>query len=208
MQNKGKLIVFEGIDGCGKDTQIELLKYYMKKFTTEPVATVSNITNGKLGVLIRELLSDHDSTILSNNRQAACIYLAELHNTVKDIEVLLDKGINVICSRWYYSTLAYAGNTHELYNDILSMAKYDVVPDILIYLDVDITKAAKRRQIRNGTMEFFEKKNKLIAIKNRYNIMLQDGVSISNGTYIINIDANNPVNKVYEDIVSELTKVF
>jgi len=163
--NKGKLIVVEGIDGCGKTTQIKMLVDYLNK---EGLPTVerSNVSSGSLGKGIRDVLLRGDLKL--SNTELACLFIVELKNVAKEIEALLNEGTNVVCSRWYYSTLAYAGVSDVEYDLIDSLTKDILVPDIVFYLNVSVETAMNRINFRNETKEIYENVDKLTSIKNRY----------------------------------------
>lgn len=192
---KGKLIVFEGIDGCGKDTQIELLKRKLVSMHYDTVI-VRNITTGSIGKAIREILCD--SSMYLNNHQVGCLFAAELHNVVSDIKGLLNSGLNVICNRYYFSTLAYATNNHSEFMDILGICKFEIEPDILIYLDLDPEIAMERISKSRDKLDGYEEINWLTHIKKRYDVALK---VVKPTTKLYRIDANRPVSEVYTDIL-------
>lgn len=203
---KGKLIVFEGIDGCGKTTQIELLKHNLKKYTTEPVYEIANVSQGQLGKLIRRMLGSDKEELFISDRQVACVFLAELFIVVNDIKRLLEEGYNVVCSRYYYSTLAYAGKTEELYSDILAMAKFDIEPDILIYLNIDVDIALERITKERTHIEIFENKSLLDSIKLRYRKLLNDANVVKKQTMLVEVDATKSVQDIANIIFTEVEK--
>ena len=110
MEKRGRFIVFEGIDGAGKTTQIELLEKKLKEMgrrvyrTAEPTESVS-------GGMLRDALAG--ITKRSACEMAALFTLDRIFhnvNPVHGIERMLADGIDVICDRYYYSTLAYQGS--------------------------------------------------------------------------------------------------
>ena len=110
MQNKkeiGKLITFEGIDGCGKSTQIAMLKKYFLKqnfkkiiFTREPggVPEAEFIRNNFLTNKITSFLKESEILILLAARN---------EHYKKLIKPTLEKRMTVICDRFTHSTYAY-----------------------------------------------------------------------------------------------------
>ena len=109
MEEKGRFIVFEGIDGSGKTTQIRLLAEHLKRagrkvhITAEPTTSVS-------GGLLRDALCGARKR--SPGELAALFLLDRInHNVcpVNGIEKLTSDGYDVICDRYYYSSLAYQG---------------------------------------------------------------------------------------------------
>ena len=100
-KHRGRFIVFEGIDGAGKTTQIELLEQHLKASgrrvwrTAEPTESVS-------GGLLRDALSGISAR--SACEMAAMFVLDRIFhnvNPVNGIEKMLSEGIDVICDRYY-----------------------------------------------------------------------------------------------------------
>ena len=113
-QSRGRFIVFEGIDGAGKTTQIELLE---KKLQDEGrrVYRTAEPTESVTGGLLRDALS-------GNSKRTACEMAALFtldrifHNVnpINGIEKMLADGIDVICDRYYYSSMAYQGSETDV----------------------------------------------------------------------------------------------
>lgn len=194
--DKGKFIVIEGLDLSGKDTQIDLLKRYLSK-TNDKVAVVSNVSSSPIGKTIRTLLSTPE--IYISSRQMACIFISELHIVAKDIERLLVEGFTVICSRWFYSTLAYAGKERTVYNSIKEMSKVCVEPDIVIFLDITPDIALSRLNSRGTESDVYENIDKLTSVYNMYKTVI-----VEYKNKFIVIDANQPFDKVHKDIITTL----
>jgi len=196
--SKGKLIVFEGIDGCGKTTQINMLEEYFKN-SNIPVHVMSNISNGDLGLLMRKSLSD--SSIFVNDLQIGLLFIAELFIVYEDIKKYLDQNINVICSRWWYSTLAYIGEEEEVFNKILSISKDIPEPDILIYLDVHPVISNDRINTRGEDKEIFEDMSKLEKVHMLYKTIYEFVAK----TNKINIKVDGLTrDEIHEDIVNKI----
>jgi len=162
----GKLITFEGIDGSGKSTQIQLLEAEFEKsgisYTTfrEPGGT-------KLSEKIRTILLDKENIELYSNAESLLFAAARAQLTAEQIKPAITKGKCVICDRFTDSTIAYQGygrglniNKLELIN---SIATDGIVPDITFILDIDPEKASERIQtettdrMESGGIDFFQK---------------------------------------------------
>ena len=109
-EQRGKFIVFEGIDGAGKTTQIERLAQTLRAqgrrvmVTAEPTVSVT-------GGLLRDALGGVSHR--SAGEMAALFVLDRIFhnvNPVNGIEKMLADGVDVICDRYYYSSLAYQGS--------------------------------------------------------------------------------------------------
>ena len=111
MALKGKFITFEGSEGSGKSTQIELLQSYLKKqkisveFVREPGGV-------KISEKIRRVLLDVKNTAMSDQAETL-LYMAARAQLVEEVlEPALKKGKIVLCDRFLDSTLAYQGYGH------------------------------------------------------------------------------------------------
>lgn len=102
---KGSFIVIEGLDGCGKSTQIEELICYLRKNSIYAFETAEP-SESVIGKIIRkEYLS---SEILPNNRLLSKLLSADRYiHLVNDIIPMIDNNSTVICSRFYLSNMVY-----------------------------------------------------------------------------------------------------
>ena len=162
----GKLITFEGIDGSGKSTQIQLLEAEFEKLGIsykifrEPGGT-------KLSEKIRTILLDKENIELYSNAESLLFAAARAQLTAEQIKPAITKGEFVICDRFTDSTIAYQGygrglniNNLELINTI---ATNGLIPDITFILDIDPQKATERLKTVNPDrmeatgIDFFKK---------------------------------------------------
>ncbi len=203
-----KLIVYEGIDGCGKDTQINLMDDKLKSLGYDTIV-LSNVSDSPIGKSIREVLSNKEYYISS--MQMACLFLSELFLVDKQIKEYLNNGKTVIMSRWFYSTLAYAGDKLNDYLAIKDISDRLICkPDYLIYLDIDPEIAMERITKRDDTtdkkLELYENTSRLARIHKKYELVL-DMVSFEmKYTNIIKVDASKTVEEVFTDIYEQLNK--
>lgn len=195
---KGTFVVVEGIDGCGKTSHIEKL---YEKLTEQgkKVVIINNIKEGSTtGKAIREMLVKENDTI--NDLRMVLLYLSELQYVSKckdGIEDLLNQGYIVLCSRFFYSTYAYAGTTNTI-REIIRLSSLNLPePDLTFYLNVNI-KTAMARLGKNG--DFFEKKEKLLIIKNRYEKLIDENM-ITNVIRLNNETNFKIINNALLDII-------
>lgn len=196
----GSLIVFEGIDGCGKTSTIEEVFNQLVK-EGHKVVTLANIVEfSTTGTAIRTMLIKKGDTI--DDIRIINLYLSELryavYNTINGIEKYLKEGYIVLCSRWFYSTYAYI-NPSKRVNDIIYNSTFDLpIPDLSIYLKVDTNVAIKRIKNRNesNSFDYFEKRDKLEVIKNRYSTLFSNSLFSYSDVKIVNngITINNENN--------------
>lgn len=157
--DKGLFIIFEGLDGSGKSTQISLLTRYLEA-TGCQVQHTAEPTELPTGKLLREALGGAGNT---DPAYLAGLFLADrvAHNTDPEqgIIQLLNQGISVISDRYYYSSFAYQGMDTDL-DWVLDMNLNSPVvckPDLCIFLDVDYRTCKERIDSRQGRLEIFEK---------------------------------------------------
>ena len=174
-------IVFEGIDGSGKSTQIQLLKEWLEangfrvEIFVEP-------TDSEVGKLIREILQHPDAQTEKVQKTLALLFAADRMLIMDKLE---DESKIIISDRSFISSLAY----QEPAEWIEVLNKYAKKPDLLILLDLDVKKSVAR----TSGEDTFENEEFLIRVKENYLKIVKDYEH-----QIIN--ANNGVNKVSSDI--------
>ena len=148
----GKLITFEGIDGSGKSTQIQLLEAEFEKLGIS-YKTFREPGGTKLSEKIRTILLDKENIELYSNAESLLFAAARAQLTAEQIKPAITKGEFVICDRFTDSTIAYQGygrglniNNLELINTI---ATDGLIPDITFILDIDPQKATERLKTVN-----------------------------------------------------------
>ena len=143
----GKFITFEGIDGSGKTTQINLLE---EKLSQKGISTLILREPGgtKLSEKIREILLDRENINLSPSAESLLFVAARAQLMVEKIKPSLERNQFVICDRYSDSTVAYQGYGRglnvEYLEELNKFATDSIQPDITIILDVDPEKAAIR----------------------------------------------------------------
>ena len=143
----GKFVTFEGIDGSGKTTQINLLEEELIKckisyeIFREPGGT-------KLSEKIRQILLDKETINLSPEAESLLFVAARSQLVSEKIIPALKKNKFVICDRYCDSTIAYQGygrglNIHSL-NILNNFGTQNIQPDLTILLDVNPERAFAR----------------------------------------------------------------
>ena len=143
----GKFITFEGIDGSGKTTQINLLE---EKLSQQGISTLILREPGgtKLSEKIRGILLDRENINLSPSVESLLFVAARAQLMAEKIKPSLERNQFVICDRYADSTVAYQGYGRGLnvayLEELNKYATESIQPDITIILDVDPEKAAIR----------------------------------------------------------------
>ena len=152
---KGIFITFEGADGCGKTTQIELIKKYLDENNIENVLT-REPGGSDLGLELRKILLHYDKPV--SNIAELFLYLADrAQHTEYTIKPLLDEKKVVLCDRYIDSTVAYQGYARK--GDINKIIKLnDLVtnslkPDLTIVFDIDSNIAQSRLKGEKDRLE-------------------------------------------------------
>lgn len=155
MVEKGLFITFEGIDGCGKTTQLNLLARYLKENDKEIIITREPGSVG-LGEKIREILLNYDGEVSSNAE--AFLFLADRAQHIDTIvKPAVEAGKIVLCDRHTDSTIAYQGYGRGVDIERLKMlnnlATSGMKPDLTFVFDVDMETSAQRVGKEKDRME-------------------------------------------------------
>ena len=205
MKERGRFIVFEGIDGAGKTTQINLLAKYLSEqgravyCTAEPTETVS-------GGLLRDALSGVSRRTVCE--MAAMFVFDRINhnvNPVNGIQKMLADGFDVICDRYYYSSLAYQGSgTDPEWVSNMNLNCPEIMhPDVCIFLDLTPEQSMARINRGRATQEIYENEEKLTQVRNQFyrvfeQLRERDNIQI--------VDAYRSIEEIHQDIVALVTK--
>lgn len=161
---KGLFITFEGADGCGKTTQLNLLKEYLQQNNYEVVLTREPGGKG-LGEKVREILLNYDGEV--SDRCESFLFLADRAQNIDIIvKPAIESGKIVLCDRHTDSTVAYQGYGRGLdinqIHTLNSLATNNIKPDLTLVFDVDIETSMKRvgaekDRMENSGNEFFNR---------------------------------------------------
>ena len=164
--NRGLFISFEGIDGVGKSTQLDLLVAHLNELgrtvcrTLEPGGT-------DLGREIRELLLHRKGEVAP--RAEALLFAADrAHHVATVVRPALERGEVVVTDRYLDSSVAYQGSGRDLgFEQVRELSLFAVdglLPQLTVLLDLDAEKAAARRtntgaepdRLEQAKTKFFE----------------------------------------------------
>jgi dTMP kinase len=150
--HRGKFITFEGLDGCGKSTQLEKLAAVLRArgcsivVTREPGGTST-------GEKVRKLLLDSATAGLSPHAELALMFASRAQHIREVISPALSSGQIVLCDRFTDSTEAYQGGGRKLGSEpvlILHRALCgNLQPDLTILMDSDVAYSVERARRRN-----------------------------------------------------------
>ena len=205
---RNQFITFEGGEGSGKSTQINLLHNFLIEkgkdvvSTREPGATPS-------AEIIRDLLTKGDADRWSPATEALLMWAARSEHVEKLIKPSLDKGKWVLCDRFYHSTYAYQGVGHNLGIENMRIIKKiiigEITPNLTFILDIDPVNGIGRTKNRVSNEDRFEKMN-LAFHNNLRKAFIQ--FAKKNPKRFIVIDAELSLEKISEIISSEVQTRF
>jgi dTMP kinase len=153
-KGKGKLISFEGLDGAGKTTQMELLEQWLASRhvsyvrTREPGGT-------PLGVEIRELVLQHPELAITPLAEAFLFQADRAQHFTTLVIPALQEGNIVVTDRCFDASIAYQGHARgvgvELVARLSIIATQGYIPDLTIMLDLDPAQVQIRTDSANDT---------------------------------------------------------
>ncbi len=169
-KQKGNFIAFEGIDGSGKSTQIGLLAERLKK---EGVCcyTTMEPTNAPVGSLVRQVMTGR---IRMDNKAIAALFAADrldhLLNEVDGIASKIEEGTTILTDRYYFSSYAYHSVDVPMEWVIRANEQSALIlrPTVNLFIDVDPDTALERIARNRFHQELFEKKSRLVEVRENY----------------------------------------
>lgn len=193
-------IVFEGLDGSGKSTQIDLLKSKLEAIGHQCLVTAEP-TELPSGRLIRDILEHRQK---AHPQTVAALFAADriqhLHEPKTGILAELDNGTTVISSRYYFSSLAYQADCANIdwIAELNQQAKLCRPADITFFLDLAPEISMQRIQENRNQVDLFENLEKLTAVRAAFNRAFEYwGDEAEN---IVRIDASQSVADIQEQI--------
>jgi dTMP kinase len=145
-------ITFEGPDGSGKSTQINLVANYLEDLgyrvfcTREPGGTA-------IGDQIRQVLHDVNNTEMTSRAEILLYSASRAQHVEQVILPHLAQGEMVLCDRYADSTYAYQGYGRQIDFDMLRLitrfATQDLKPDLTVYLDLPVEEGLRRKEKAN-----------------------------------------------------------
>ncbi len=154
--HRGVFITIEGLDGCGKSTQLGKLAATLRRegrevvMTREPGGTL-------LGESIREVALDSRTAELSPRAEMAMMFAARAQHVDQVILPALERGDCVLCDRFTDSTEAYQGGGRQLgaapVRALHKLLCHGLEPDLTILMDSDVDASVERARRRNRLRE-------------------------------------------------------
>lgn len=197
---KGKFIVIEGLDGSGSSTQARLVTKNILSLKRKCIET-REPSDGPIGNMIRQALMRRVLFDYATfDRQMSYLYAADRHdhlyNPIDGILRRLDEGVNVVCTRYYFSSFAYNadGDNSAL---VKAMNAQFIQPDLLVYLDIDVNSSMERMDTR--VRDVYENEDKQAKVKRNFKQIIDD----YDGPKVV-IDATKDATAISWEIVGSI----
>lgn len=203
----GRFIVFEGIDGSGKTTQLKLLAERLRG-EGKKVYVTAEPTDMPSGKALRDALG---GKIKKSEWDMALMFVSDRieHNINADLGIKkkLDEGYCVICDRYYYSTLAYQGySTDYAWVKGMNLDCPEIIrPDVCIYLDLLPSQSLERISAGRDNVEIYENEDTLRKVREKFLSVIED---IGDRENIKRIDAYRTIEEIAEDVYSVVCECF
>jgi dTMP kinase len=167
-EERGKFVVYEGIDGSGTTTQASRLANHLRAQGV-PVCETSEPTRGPFGAVIRQAL---EGRLEVDERALAVAFAADrydhLFSTDRGIVARLNAGTWVVCDRYVLSSLVYQAANGMTAEWVQSINRYAVPADLTIFIDTPVDECLSRLSARGSIPDRYEREEMLLAVLERY----------------------------------------
>jgi len=203
IKHVGRFLVFEGIDGSGKSTQV-LRTHERLIQNQQPGVATFEPTDGPIGSLIRQMLAGKVET---DQLTIAALFAADrtdhLVNGKNGVRAMVDQGKVVLCDRYYFSSYAY----HAQYMDMDWVIRVNALnaeilrPTATLFIDVDPEVCLGRIRANRDCFDMYEKIDILKKVRENYFLAFE---RLKDQEKIIIIDGNGPQDRVAEEIWNQV----
>jgi len=208
----GFFITFEGLDGCGKSTQIEKLAKSLRDrgrqvlVTREPGGTA-------IGDRIRALLLDSATVKLSPLAELALMFASRAQHIDEVIRPALAKGKVVLCDRFTDSSEAYQGAGRKLGSEVvLTLHRtlcHGLEPDLTILMDSNVADSVARARRRNAAVSSTADENRFERENREFFERVRRGyleIARRDAHRVVVVNAREPIGAVHREIVAAVRK--
>ncbi|EOS66140.1 dTMP kinase [Oscillibacter sp. 1-3] len=206
-QTSGRFLAFEGIDGSGKSTQLQLLLERLRQRGVECRGT-REPSDGPVGAMLRQILTGR---MAADSRVIAGLFAADrLDHLVNERDGILEQvrsGATVVTDRYYFSSYAYHGVDVDMgwVIDSNRLSAELLRPDATIFLDVPVRRALERIGRNRTHTELFEKEDRLTATREKY---LEAFARLRDTETVLTVDADADADTVAERIWAAVSHLF
>lgn len=203
-----KFITFEGGEGSGKTTQIQMLE---KHLTASGIkCLVTREPGGSPGAeAIRQLLLTGTGDKWNAVSETLLFQAARVEHVERIIKPALARGETVLCDRFLDSTIVYQGMAKalgvEFVRQLHQMTLGDFLPDVTVVLDIDPEIGLRRAKLRQGTETRFE--NMAMDFHRKIRAGFLELARLDTQRYLV-VDASREVDVIYQDIANRLSAAW
>ncbi len=218
-RKRGRFITFEGLDGCGKSTQLHRLAEVLRSDGVDVVET-REPGGTAIGERIRSILLDSATLGLAPRAELALMFASRAQHIHEIILPALNAGKWVLCDRFTDSSEAYQGGGRGLGSEtVLAMHRVvcgDFQPDLTVLMDSDVAASVARARRRNlariataqggeADENRFEQENRAFftRVRNAYLAIAQ-----REPNRVLMLDARRPADVVHPEIVDAIRQKF
>lgn len=159
---QGKFIVVEGMEGCGKTTNMQFIQRFLLNQNI-PLQTTREPGGTPLAEEIRTILLANRDEKVSEDAELLLMFAARAQHLVQKIKPALQNGQWVLCDRFTDATYAYQGGGRQLSHNTIETLEHlvqkELRPDLVLILDVPVEKGLERANQR-GNLDRFEQERK------------------------------------------------
>jgi dTMP kinase len=215
---RGKFITFEGLDGCGKSTQLNKLADVLRASGIE-VVTTREPGGTPIGERVRAVLLDSRTQGLDSMTELALMFASRAQQIAEVILPNVEAGRWVLCDRYTDSSEAYQGGGRQLGSEaILDLHRVvcrGLQPDMTVLMDSDVAASVARARRRNaqakGEAEEGPDENRFEQESRAFFARVHeayDRIAAREPERVFKVDARRKMDVVHHDIVEEAKRKF
>lgn len=204
---RGLFITFEGIDGCGKSTQIEYFKELLKD-SSIPFTSLREPGGTKISESIRDILLDSSNSDMNPYSEVLLFAAARAQLVIEKILPALESGVCVLCDRYIDSSIAYQafgrGLGEEFVKSANSYAIENCMPDFTLFFNASPICVKGRIQARG-------EKDRMESEKNAFHERVYQGylsLLAKEPERIKSIDATKSIEEVSRELKTFTKEIF
>lgn len=212
--NRGRLISFEGLDGAGKTTQMQLLEQWLQ---ARGVSYIRTLEPGgtPLGIEIRPLVLNRPELGIRPLAEALLFQADRAQHFAELVIPSLQAGKLVITDRCYDASIAYQGYARgvgvELVEQLSMLATRGIKPDLTILLDLDPSQVQGRTDVSTDVSGTREGRTRFDAEREEFHQKVQEGFRMLARKYperIKVVNASRSVEQIHEEIVGLVKEIL
>ncbi|CAI2573233.1 Thymidylate kinase [Apilactobacillus kunkeei] len=203
----GKFITFEGTDGAGKTTILNMVLDYLKEEMGDKLVTSREPGGNPIAESIREIILDRKNVYMDKRTEALLYAAARRQNIEQTVKPAIADNKLVICDRYLDSSIAYQGGGREIGEDAINemnqFATEGFLPDLTIYFNLPVEEGLKRIAKNRAEDEVDRLDVETIDFHNRVHAAYQR-LAKANPKRIKSVDATQSIDAVYQNVLEIL----